>query len=185
MKLALITGLALFTLPLSLVADDSLYCPQNHAYINIGMTTDQVIAACGRPISQQDSDKPLLQKIPVQQLIFDNKGTKTAFYGVWNVKMGSGGGQLEVDIVDQKVKSIKLNSSDVNAASICSGISLQEGDPVGKVYNACGSPSIVNNTFINVAVPTDHKPQIWIYQPTQYQPSVSLTFVNGRLQFIN
>lgn len=179
-------GLSLFTLPFSLYADtQSIYCPQNHAYISVGMTPDQVIAACGQPLSQQDSNQPVTQKIPVQQLIYNNQGTSTAFYGVWNVPTGSGGAQLEVNIVDKKVKSIKLNSSDSNAVSICGGNSIQIGDPVEKVYYSCGSPSLTNNTYINEIVPTAQKPQVWLYQPGQYQASVTLTFVNGRLQSIN
>ncbi|MDR3443153.1 MAG: DUF2845 domain-containing protein [Legionella sp.] len=185
MKLIYKASLALFILPYSLYADQSLYCPQNHAYINIGMTVDQVIAACGQPASQQESNQPVTQKIPVQQLIYNNIGTSTAFYGVWNLPTGSGGAQLEIDIVNKKVKNIRLNSSDSNAASICGGNSIQIGDPVEKVYYSCGSPSVTNNSYINEIVPTAQKPQVWIYQPGQYQPAVTLTFVDGRLQSIN
>ena len=185
MKLTYKASLALFILPYSLFADQSLYCPQNHAFINVGMTMDQVIAACGQPASQQESNQPVTQKIPVQQLIYNNKGASTAFYGVWNLPTGSGGTQLEIDIVNKKVKNIRLNSSDSNAASICGGNSIQIGDPVEKVYYSCGSPSVTNNSFINEIVPTAQKPQVWIYQPGQYQPAVTLTFVDGRLQSIN
>lgn len=186
MKLTHSAGLALVLLPFSLFADpDSLYCPQNHAYISVGMTPDQVIAACGQPVSQQDSNQPVMQKIPVQQLIYNNMGTSSAFYGVWNVPTGSSGSRLEISIVDKKVKNIKLNSSDSNAVSICSGNSVQIGDPVEKVYYSCGSPSLTNNTYINEIVPTAQKPQVWIYQFDQFQPSVTLTFVDGRLKSIN
>lgn len=185
MKLTYKASLALFILPYSLFADQSLYCPQNHAFINVGMTMDQVIAACGQPASQQESNQPVTQKIPVQQLIYNNKGASSAFYGVWNLPTGSGGAQLEIDIVNKKVKNIRLNSSDSNAASICGGNSIQTGDPVEKVYYSCGSPSVTNNSFINEIVPTAQKPQVWIYQPGQYQPAVTLTFVDGRLQSIN
>jgi hypothetical protein len=185
MKLKSISSLVLFGLPFSLMADQSYYCPQNHAYINTGMTPDQVIAACGQPLSQQDSNKPILQKIPMQQLIYNNQGTGTAFYGVWNVPTGSGGTQLEVDVVNQRVKSIKVNGSDSNAFSICQGANIQIGDQVGKVYSSCGSPAVVNNTYFNQVVPTATKPQVWIYQPGQYQSTVSLTFVDGKLQSIS
>lgn len=185
MKLTYKASLALFILPYSLFADQSIYCPQNHAFINVGMTMDQVIAACGQPASQQESNQPVTQKIPVQQLIYNNKGASTAFYGVWNMPTGSGGAQLEIDIVNKKVKNIRLNSSDSNSASICGGNSIQIGDPVEKVYYSCGSPSVTNNSFINEIVPSEQKPQVWIYQPGQYDPAVTLTFVDGRLQSIN
>lgn len=187
MKLTLLSriGSGLLLLPFSLFADtQSYYCPQNHAYINLGMTPDEVIAACGQPISQQESNQPLQQKIPMQQLIYNNLGTSTAFYGVWNIPTGSGGVSLEINVVNQKVHSIKLNGSGSNAVSVCQGSNIQPGDSVQKVYSSCGSPSTVNNTFINEIVPTAEKPVIWIYQPGQYQPSVSMTFVNGKLQSI-
>ena len=205
MKLTLLgtTGLGLFILSFSLFADtDSYYCPQNHGYIRLGMTPDQVIAACGQPVSQQDSNKPLSQKVPVQQLIYNNAGAGTAFagvwqvpgqqpagsgsayYNVWNIPAAGSGARLEVNIVNQEVRSIKLNGSDSNAVSICNGASIQEGDSVQKVYSSCGSPSLVNNTYINVSVPTSEKPKLWLYQPGQYQPSVTMTFVNGKLYSI-
>ena len=185
MKLKLMIGLVSLVLPFSLFGDQSIYCPQNHGYIKVGMTPDQVIAACGQPLSQNESDDPVYQKIPVQQLIYNNEGTSTAFYGVWNIPVGSGGAQLEVNIVNQKVKDIKFNGSDSNGFSICEGASIQVGDPVAKVYGSCGSPSVVNETYINQMVPTTQKPLIWIYQPGQNQPALTLTFMNGNLQSIN
>ncbi|ARB91914.1 DUF2845 domain-containing protein [Legionella longbeachae] len=196
-------SLGLFILPFSLFADtQSYYCPQNHGYINLGMTPDQVIAACGQPISQQESNQPVLQKIPMQQLIYNNAGASNAYAGVWQVPgttpAGSGsayynvwsipqpnsGAQLEVDVVNQKVKYIKLNGSNSNAVSICSGANIQPGDPIQKVYYSCGSPTVTNNTYINEVVPTAQKPQVWIYQPGQYQSAVTMTFVNGKLYSI-
>ena len=185
MKIKLIPSLVLSFLPFSLLADQSLYCPQNHGYINIGMTTSEVISACGQPLSKQDSNQPILQKIPVQQLIYNNQGTSTAFYGVWNVPTGSGGTALQVDVVNNRIKSIQVNGADSNAFSICNGANIQVGDQIGKVYGSCGSPSVVNNTYINQIVPTANKPQVWIYEPGQYQPPVSLTFVDGKLQSIS
>lgn len=186
MKLTHKIGLGLFVLPFSLFADTrSLYCPQNHAFIYVGMNTDQVISACGQPINQQDSNQPATQRIPVQQLIYNNKGASTVFYGVWNITTGFNASKLEVDLVNNKVKSIRLNGSNTNAMSICGGTNIQEGDSVEKVYSSCGSPTLTNTTYMNVLIPTQHKPQIWTYQPGQYQPAVSLTFVNGRLQSIN
>ncbi|MGL5741062.1 MAG: DUF2845 domain-containing protein [Legionella sp.] len=205
MKLTFIssTGLGLLILPFSLFADaQSIYCPQNHGYVNIGMTADQVIASCGQPVSQQESSQPVYQKIPMQQLIYNNAGASTAFsgvwqvpgqqsagsgsafYNVWNIPAAGSGAQLEVDVVNQKVRSIKLNGSDSNAVSICSGANIQPGDPVQKVYYSCGSPTLTNNTFINEVVHGAGKPQIWIYQPGQYQPAVTMTFVDGKLQSI-
>lgn len=185
MKLKYTISLLSLTISFNVMAAQSVYCPQNHGYINVGMTPDQVIAACGQPLSQQDSNQPIYQQVPVQQLFFNNQGASSAFYGVWNLPTGNGGAQLQVDVMDNKVKAIKLNGSDSNAFSICGGASIQVGDPVSKVYGACGSPSVTNNTFTKIPIPSPHKPVIWIYQPGQYQPAISLTFVNGKLQSIN
>jgi hypothetical protein len=185
MNIKCIVALILFYLPFSLNADDSFYCPQKHGYIRIGMTTEQVIAACGQPLSQQDSRKPITVRIPVTQLMYNNQGADTAFYGVWNIPTGSAGTPLQVNIVNQRVKSVEVNNQSSNAFSVCGGVSIQIGDPASKVYGACGSPSAINSTFIEQPVPTATKPQIWIYQLGQYQSTVSLTFVDGKLQSIN
>lgn len=166
-------------------ADDQFYCPLNSAYIKLGMTNADVVAACGKPLSQQDSNQPVVQKVPVMQLIYNNKGTPTVFYGVYNVPIGNGGAQLQIDVIDKKVSSIKLDSSDSNSVSICGRGNIQVGDPLAKVYSSCGNPSITNNTYINQVIPEAQKPQVWIYKAGAYQPSTSLTFVNGRLQSIN
>jgi hypothetical protein len=181
----LILGLVLVILPVNLFAANSMYCPQNHQYIQVGMTIEQVLAACGNPLSEEELKEPLYQKVPVQQLIYNNQGTDTAFYGVWNIPIGSGGAQLQIDLMNDKVKSIRLNGGDINAASLCEGINIQIGDSSNKVYNACGSPDVTNYTFVKQAIPTASKPKIWIYQPTPYQPTISLTFVDGRLESIN
>lgn len=175
-----------------------VYCPQNSGYINVGMTPDQVVAACGMPISQQDSDKPATQRVQVQQLFFNNQGHSTAFYGVWAISGGAsnyvqqqyvpfgsvnggGGVQLEVDIVNNQVQAIKLNGAQNNAISVCGGVNISVGDPVGKVSSACGSPSVTNNTYMNIPIQSKEKPKVWVYQMGQYQTPMTLTFVNGRL----
>ncbi|KTC98898.1 DUF2845 domain-containing protein [Legionella erythra] len=181
-----LTTLGLLLLSCTGFAAQSLYCPQKAGYINVGMTEDQVRAACGEPLSKQESNNPIMQKVQVQQLFFNNQGSSTAFYGVWSLPVGtSSGAQLQVDVVNNKVYSVKLNGSDTNAFSICGGTSIQVGDPVGRVYGSCGNPSLVNNTYINQPVATAQKPQLWIYQPGQYQSPVTLTFVDGKLQSID
>lgn len=168
------------------LATQSMYCPQNHGYINLGMTPEQVVAACGQPLSKQQSKTPLMQKVPVTQLMYNNQGSPHAFYGVWSLPVGTNSGaQLEVDIINNKVTAVRMNGGNTNAFSICGGTMIQVGDPVGSVYGACGNPSIVNNTYINQPVQSNQYPEIWIYQTDQYQTPFNLTFVNGKLQSIN
>ena len=68
--------------------------------------------------------------------------------------------------------------------SICGGISVQIGDDVNKVYSACGNPSLVNETFINQKIHKSERPEVWIYQLAPYQPTIRLTFIDGKLQSI-
>lgn len=185
MKRNFIASISLFALPLSAFAAESFYCPQNHGYINVGMTEQQVISACGQPLSKQESNQPLLRKVPVQQLIYNNKATDTAFYGVWNLPTGSGGTTLKVEVVDRQVRAVTINGNNSNAFSICNGANIQVGDPVSRVLGSCGNPSVVNNTFVNQMVPTANKPTVWLYQASEFQQPVSLTFANGKLQSIN
>lgn len=195
-RLALLFGL--ITLSAKALALESFYCPQNTGYITVGMTTDQVLAACGQPLSKQQSNAPAVQRVQVQQLLYNNQGAPKAFYGVWAIPVGNsnrgllqpfgsntGGAQLQVDIINNKVGAVKINGSDTNAFSICNDVNIETGDPASKVLANCGDPSLVNNTYINQPVATTQKPEVWIYQPGQYQPPISLTFVNGKLQSID
>lgn len=178
---------------------DSFYCPQHAGYINIGMPVEQVIAACGQPLSKQQMNTPATRKVPVQQVIYNNEGDKRAFYGVWSLPIGNsntgilqpfggnsgGGALLQITIMNNKVSSISINGASSNAFSVCGGVSVEIGDPVAAVYNACGTPSLVNHSYINQPIPSATKPEIWVYQPSPYQPPLSLTFIDGKLQSIN
>ncbi|MFA5959326.1 MAG: DUF2845 domain-containing protein [Tatlockia sp.] len=184
-RLLQVLGIASFSFN-ALAGVQSFYCPENHGYINVGMTKDAVTAACGQPLSQQQSNQPVMQKVPVKQLMYNNMGSQKAFYGVWSIPTGiSGGTSLQVNVVNNKVKSISVNGSGSNAFSVCGGASIQVGDPASKVYGACGNPSVVNQTYINQPIQSNQKPEVWIYQPGQYQQPITLTFINGKLQSID
>lgn len=184
-RLSTALGILSLCLSFKLFAVHTFYCPQNHRYINVGMTPDEVLAACGNPIARHILDTPILQKVPVLQLIYNNAGSQAAFYGVWSIQTGvNGGAQLQVDVVNNKVRNVTINGSSTNAFSICGGSIVQVGDPVSKVYSQCGNPSLVNNTYINQPIESNRKPEKWIYQVDQFQPAYSLTFVNGKLQSI-
>lgn len=174
-----------------------LYCPQNSGYINIGMTQAQVITACGQPLTKQRTNAPVTQKVPVKQLIYNTlnsgayyPGQSAAYYGdssgaQWSLPSGTAGISLEVDIINNKVSDVRINGSSTNAMSICGGVNVQIGDNINQVLNACGSPTMTNNSFVNQVVPSNNPPEVWIYQVNQYQTPNSLTFVNGKLQSIN
>ncbi len=189
LKLLTIFGVCLF--PLASIADDQLYCPQKQGYINVGMSEGQVLAACGEPVSKQDSKVPVTQKVPVKQLIYSNLNKGSVYPGLnniydqWSLPSGTAGISLEVDIINNKVSAVRLNGSSTNAMSVCGGVSLEVGSDENEVYSACGNPGMVNNTYVNQIVPSNHKPQLWIYQVDQYQAPYTLTFVNGKLQSID
>lgn len=172
-------------------AAQSIYCPENHAYINVGMTQDEVLAACGQPTFKRQSSSAVVQRVPVTQLIYTtlNRGAVfqgyNAIYQMWSLPSGSTGTSVQVDIIDNKIASIQINGSSSNAMSLCGGVGMQTGDNINTVYSACGAPTLVNHTFINKPVPSTAKPEIWIYQVNQYQPPFSLTFANGALQSID
>lgn len=191
MKLKCLFVLSFAFIPMAAFSADSVYCPQKQGYINVGMTTSQVMERCGPPTSKQDANAvQVTEKIPVTQLIYTtlNQGSVyPAFdinYNMWSLPSGSTGTSLQINIVNNKVSAVSINGSNTNAMSICGGVSIQVGDDENKVYSACGNPSLVNQTFINQPIAKSQKPEVWIYQLSPYQPTINLTFINGNLQSI-
>lgn len=169
----------------SALAQTSIYCPQNHGYASVGMSEKEVLVACGQPTKKQKSQAPLMQKIPMMQLIYNNQGTSKAFYGVWSLPVGvSGGASLEVDVINNQVYAVNIGGESSKAFSVCGGAAIVRGDPVSKVYSACGNPSSINNTYVSVPVSNSVFPEIWIYE-APYQNSIRLTFLGGKLESIN
>lgn len=184
--LVVLFGIIVSSLSVDVLAAKAYYCAQHHGYIKPGMTQDQVIAACGKPLDRHQSNTPLMQKVPMQQIFYNNQGSPKVFYGVWSIPTGgTGGGQLEIDVINNKVSAINLNSSGSNASSVCKGINIQKGTPVAQVFGACGPPTLINRTYINQPVQTAQPPEVWVYQPGPHQKPISLTFVNGTLQSID
>ncbi len=177
--------------PLAAISASSMYCPQRQGYINIGMTDSQVLSACGQPNAKQTASNPVVEKIPVTQLIYTTLNQGGPYPGVnnmyqrWSLPSGSTGTNLTIEVRNNQITGVSINGSGTNAATICGGISLQIGDTVNKVYSACGTPSLVNQTYINQPVPRNEHPETWIYQVNPYQPPFTLTFTNGKLQSID
>ncbi len=191
LKKFLVTATLLILANVSL-ADDSFYCAKNHAYINVGMTQDGVLAACGSPTSISDSGNSVVQQIPMTQLIYTdiNKGAVFFYpgidkvYSLFSLPSGSTGNIIEIDIINDQISAIKINGASSNALSMCKQGSVQIGDNTNAIYNACGAPDNINKTYVNRPVPKQQKPQVWIYESQNYQPGFTLTFVNGILQSI-
>lgn len=187
-------------------ADEYTFCPQKSGYIRVGMTQSEVLSACGQPQSKLQSNTTVMQKVPMLEMIFNNQATESAFYGVWNLPVsnsatGNGGTTLKVQTVDDKVYAININGASSNAfqfsksggyptggwspnqSELCNGQSIKIGDPASDVVAACGTPRLTNETYIEVPIPSKSKPEIWVYS-MPYQPTISLTFVDDRLQSI-
>ncbi len=168
----------------------SIYCPQNHAYIKLGMSRQEVTQACGAPTAVQSKNVQVQQKVPVTQLIYNtlNQGGTfigwTTIYNTWSLPSGSQGISLQINIMNGKVHDFSLNGRAVNSTSLCNGQPIHVGEDIDSVYASCGYPNFANETFVLVPIPSQTKPELWTYDIT-YQPSISLTFVDGLLQSIN
>jgi hypothetical protein len=163
-------------------ADEPMYCPGRSKYINVGMTVAQLKDACGEPTAVQELDHPATKKVQVKQLMFNAIGSKTAFYGVWAVRSGvDTGAQLEIDVIDTQIVAIKINDENVNATTLCQNQTITVKDPVFKAVNLCGNPSTSNMTYVNMPIPGSSKPQVWTYQSTPYQPTMTFTIVDGKV----
>jgi hypothetical protein len=177
----------------SVFAQNSVYCPVGAQSVSPGMTIDQVMRACGQPASRQESKQAQMQKIPVTQLIYNSVRSATPFdqragldwnYNIYSLPTNQNAVYYEINIQDNKVFSLKLNSSNSNAISLCDGVQIEVGDSADKVFGACGNPDQVNETFIEKPIPSQSPPMIWTYQFSPYQPPVNMTFVDGILQTI-
>lgn len=190
---------------------DNFYCPTNHGFIQIGMSQAQVLTACGNPTVKKQSVQPATRKVPVLQLIYNNKDTRNAFYGYWNLSVSqSSGSQLQIDIVQNKVYSIMMNGESTNATSLCTAHNppipmqgmagrsqaaslstqyeaepISVGDSASKAYMLCGNPSTTNNSYVNAILSTTEPTYIWTYDLGPYQPGFTLTFVGNQLVSID
>lgn len=184
--------IGLWAIPVTLRAAGT-YCPQGSAFIQVGMSENDVLSACGDPSQKSISDRPAMRRVPITVLIYTNinpanpyPGLDGAFYQQWSLPRGKNDSfHLQVELIDHKVTGIKMNGSGANAMTMCPNGTFQEGDNESRVYAACGNPETTNNTFKEEAIPSKKKPEIWIYTSDPYQPSIHLTFVDGRLESIN
>jgi hypothetical protein len=171
----------------------NVFCPEGHAFINVGMTESEVTSACGNPTSKSQSNQQATEKVTVKQLIYTSlasnnpyPGLQDAVFNQWSLPSGPDDSfSLQINIIKGKVSSVQLNGQHNNAMTICGGYNLQVGDDEDQVYSACGTPDATNTTYINQAIPGASKPERWIYQIDQFHPPIRLTFVNGTLKSID
>lgn len=177
----------------SLSSAAQTYCPEGHSYIQVGMTENQVLAACGQPTSRSKSNQAPTQRVPMKQLIYSSTIPSQPYPGItsdvlnpWSMPSGIHNTyNIQFNIVNNKVKSVQMNGSGTNAMSGCDSGTVQVGDTEDQVYAACGTPTQTNLSYINQPIAGNTKTEIWIYQLDQYQPAIRLTFVNGSLESID
>jgi len=201
---AVMTMTCLLVIPIGFVSAGSSYCPQGHTFIQIGMTANEILGACGQPTQKIVSQQPITEKIPVTQLIYTAisqpnpaPGQVSAvsdnwypgledIYSQWSLPTAANESfKLEVDIIHNKVSAIRMNGGGSNAMSMCAGQPFQVGDDLSAVYASCGSPETTNTTYKNATIPSKKKPEVWVYEVDQYSPKLRLTFIDGKLQSIN
>ena len=163
-------------------ADEPMYCPGRSKYINVGMTAAQLTDACGKPTKMQELDREATIKVKVKQLIYNAINSKRAFYGVWSVRSGvDNGAQLEIDVIDNQIVAMKINGENVNSTNLCQNQTINIKDPMYRAINLCGDPSTTNQTYVNMPVSGNSKPQVWTYQASPYQPAMTFTIVDGKI----
>lgn len=191
----LLFGLLLTVLSISQMAyADPFYCTGNNAYINVGMSADEVEQACGAPQTIQKSQQDATQKVPVSQLTFNVSTNTTGAYagtvtpGVQSSSFQINTGPLTTLIVSVKnnqISSISLNGESAQSVSICGNGNFGIGDPPSSATSSCGSPVSENDTYENVSTGQSNEVDTWTYHPGNYQPDFSLIFVNDVLSQIN
>ncbi len=187
--IAVISMSSLFT---SALYAKTIYCAYGAGYVQIGMTANQVLAACGQPTSRMVSNHPPTHKVTMTQLIYTTvastnpyPGLQSAVYDQWSLQSGlQAAFSYQINVIKNKVVAVQMNSASGNATNICGGNSIKVGDDVSQVYAQCGNPNATNTTYINQPIPGNATSETWTYQ-FEYQPPFSLTFVNGSLESID
>lgn len=161
----------------------STYCPTQGGYIKLGMTMPQVMAACGKPIDVQKSRTFATRNVAIQQLIYRMDTTSGRGNVVFNT--GTSNGNLMFTISANKVESISLNGVDTKGTTMCPNTALQVGSSAQDVIDACGQPSIVNNSYKQISQGNQQiQQEIWTVSTGDYSPKLTLTFQNGILEKI-
>ncbi len=182
---------------------DGFYCAQKHAFIRVGMTTEEVLNNCGDPQLKQEGGN-IVRNQPVTRLSYNNMYKGPVYYWdlnkvyhIFSIPSSSNNSTVTVDIVDNKVKTISLNGNGVQGTTACqypgatqfagnpsysNGSPINVGDSYEDVIHACGNPDYTDQTYTQVPVAKSDRPELWIYKLDQYNPSYHLTFIQGVLK---
>lgn len=156
----------------------AFFCPTNFNQIDFGMTVDQVIQACGKPVDIKESVKQN-----------DNVPQEWSYYIPQTVNMGGSSqnaqGTLKTNVTfDSKGKAINIsvNGIGVGATMIC-GQNIQLGDDKDRIKSVCGDPSFVNKSSPSPANPeAQQETKIVELIYSNGNPPTTLVFENGSLK---
>jgi hypothetical protein len=185
---------------------DNLYCPHGSGMIRIGMNIAEVSQLCGIPANTVSNTR-IVQNIPITRLSYNNFYKGPVYY--WNLKKvyqifsvpsSSNNTTLTIDIYQGKVKTIALNGMGAQSTTACNyqgntqfsagskspsnNSVISVGDTQDAIFSACGSPDTIDDTFIQMPISKNDKPEMWTYQFDTYSPKYKLIFIQGVLQSI-
>jgi hypothetical protein len=175
---------------------ESFYCPKGQ-YVNKGMSEEQVVAACGEPVTKELLDEPAMKQEQVEELIYT---LPADFLQEFNriLEPPRAGGHVTVvfTIMDGKVSSIEVDDKEFSSTGICGkrkvtdvrtvGVAtISIGDSRRKVFTRCDRPSFVNKATRPVPLGDGNVPvSIWTYDFGPYQPKVYMRFIDEKLDSV-
>lgn len=144
----------------------AMFCPNGFNSINIGDTSDQVQAQCGKPdsIKSHESKKNLPQEWN---------------YYVNMVKGQQGSIKMVIAFKDNKVINMSVNGVGLTNTSICGGVPITLNQTQEQIKKACGDPVYVNESKGGES--SAAKPDIVSEYLYNSNPPITLIFMNGKL----
>lgn len=150
-------------------------CPTNFNQIYPGYSMTQVKQLCGPPTSQ--SSQPMKQKLPQEWTYY----TTLSVVGLGLTNTNSSG-TVKITMAfdsDEKLIHLTLNGTSLTSTDACQQ-TVQIGDTISKVRDACGQPNYVNKSQDTTNAPPATVTK-WHYNST---PPATLIFIDQKLQNI-
>ena len=170
-----LSGFALMMYSALLCAQAPFLCANTYRYIQVGMTLDQVRAACGEPTSASEKRGSDIQQEDVEEWV----------YNLDYPRLGEGPRQmLQLVIQDGKVASMSMAGSAWTSNQGCRGNPIKIGDNAANIQSLCGAPTFINRGKQNVNRGVI-KYTTWTYDFGPYKPKATLVFKSGILSSIN
>ncbi len=156
---------------------------QGNNWIDLGMSEQEVQAACGQPTAIQVSDDRSKQLKSTQYWTYQTQKASPLYppkaplsNGVDQLTVGSD--SLTVQINQNQVSQLAMNGHLLKEASCPQGGALSLGDSADRVLALCGRPNVVSTQHeeVDVAGPQTKN---WVYSSGQGQSSLQIEFSDG------